>query len=110
MFEPGRDRTGAGPTFGNPAPELFRELSWSGALLLIFIVIIAAVLRLWRCLNWAVILSVLQAWQPSHGAWLVVASVNGACLVALFLGYLILTLNYSGTAGSFATADSKGER
>jgi Glycosyltransferase family 87 len=62
------------------------------------------------CLNWALTQSALEAWQPSHGAWLAVASVNGACLIALFLGYLILALNNSGPAESFTTADSKGER
>jgi mannosyltransferase len=48
MFELRRDRTGAGPTFGNPALELTRELSWSGAVLLVFTVVIAAGLRLWH--------------------------------------------------------------
>jgi hypothetical protein len=44
------------------------------------------------CLNWALTQSALQAWQPAHHVWLAVASVNPACLVGLFGGYLALAL------------------
>jgi mannosyltransferase len=43
-----RDQAGADETFGDPAPKLSRELSWSEAALLVFAVITAAVLRLWH--------------------------------------------------------------
>ena len=55
------------------------------------------------CLNWALTQSVLQAWQPAHPVWLVVASMNTACLVALFVGYLALALAYPGPPASRAT-------
>lgn len=55
------------------------------------------------CLNWALTHSALQAWQPAHLVWLVVVSVNTACLVALFAGYLALALVYPGSPASLAT-------
>jgi hypothetical protein len=44
------------------------------------------------CLNWVLTQSALQAWQPAHPVWLAVVSVNTACLIALFAGYLALAL------------------
>jgi hypothetical protein len=46
------------------------------------------------CLNWALTQSALHAWKPAHHVWLVVVSVNTACLVALFAAYLALALTY----------------
>jgi Glycosyltransferase family 87 len=43
-------------------------------------------------LNWVASDSVLTAWRPSHGLWLLVTSVNGVCVTALFSGYLTLGL------------------
>ncbi len=45
-------------------------------------------------LNWISAASVLEAWQPPRPLWLVVTSVNGFCLIALFLGYLFLGVRY----------------
>jgi hypothetical protein len=45
-------------------------------------------------INWIASESVLNAWQPSHEAWVLVTSVNGVCVAALFLGYLGLGLTY----------------
>ena len=45
-------------------------------------------------LNWIATESVLEAWQPPRPLWLVVTSVNGFCLIALFLGYLFLGVRY----------------
>jgi len=45
-------------------------------------------------LNWIDTESVLQRWQPSKQMWLLVTSVNGLCLVALYLGYLGLGIRY----------------
>jgi hypothetical protein len=41
-------------------------------------------------INWIASLSVLKAWQPSHRTWVLVTSVNGLCLMVLFVGYLAL--------------------
>jgi hypothetical protein len=41
-------------------------------------------------LNWIDTESVLEVWQPSRPLWLVVTSLNGFCLIALFLAYLFL--------------------
>lgn len=46
------------------------------------------------CLNWVLTQSALQAWQPAHFLWLAVVSLNTACLIALFGGYLMLALAY----------------
>jgi hypothetical protein len=45
-------------------------------------------------LNWIATESVLQRWQPSGATWLLVTSLNGLCLVALYLGYLGLGVRY----------------
>jgi hypothetical protein len=45
-------------------------------------------------LNWIATESVLDAWQPSRPLWLMVTSVNGLSLVALFLAYLTLGARY----------------
>ena len=45
-------------------------------------------------LNWIATESVLQRWQPSGGTWLLVTSVNGLCLIVLYLGYLGLSVQY----------------
>ncbi len=39
-------------------------------------------------MNWATTDAVLGRWQGSHAIWLTLASINGLCLAALFLGYL----------------------
>jgi hypothetical protein len=50
------------------------------------------------CLNWALTYSALQAWRPSHHVWIAVASVNTACLLALFAGYVAVARVYARTA------------
>jgi hypothetical protein len=45
-------------------------------------------------LNWIATESVLQRWQPSGEAWLAVTSLNGLCLIVLYLGYLGLGVRY----------------
>lgn len=45
-------------------------------------------------LNWIATELVLQRWQPSGQMWLLVTSVNGLCLMVLFLGYLGLGVRY----------------
>ena len=62
------------------------------------------------CLNWALTQSVLVAWQPSHGVWLMVASLNTACLVALFAGYVTLARTYSEPAETLASTVAGVER
>jgi hypothetical protein len=62
-----------------------------------------AVLFAVPCLNWALTQSALQAWQPAHSVWLAVASINTACLVALFGGYLALAVAYAGPPALLAT-------
>lgn len=44
--------------------------------------------------NWVASASVLSAWQPSHQTWVLVTSVNGVCLVGLFLGYMWLGMKW----------------
>jgi 4-amino-4-deoxy-L-arabinose transferase-like glycosyltransferase len=48
MFALRFDRSGADSTFGDPAPEASRRLTWSEAAPLVVAVIAAAVLRLWH--------------------------------------------------------------
>lgn len=45
-------------------------------------------------LNWIDTQSVLQRWQPSGRMWLLVTSMNGLCLIGLYLGYLGLGVRY----------------
>jgi hypothetical protein len=45
-------------------------------------------------LNWITTASVLEAWQPPRPLWLALTSINGFCLVALFLAYLTLGIRY----------------
>lgn len=45
-------------------------------------------------LNWIDTESVLQRLQPSKQMWLLVTSVNGLCLIVLYLGYLGLGVRY----------------
>ncbi len=45
-------------------------------------------------LNWASTESVLAALQPTRAAWLVVASLNGVSLIAIFGGYLWLAVRW----------------
>jgi hypothetical protein len=45
-------------------------------------------------INWLATDAVLDAWHPSHMAWLIVSSVNGLCLAVLLLGYLWLGVRY----------------
>jgi hypothetical protein len=72
-----------------PAPS-----AWNAGFIMLFAV---------PGLNWALSQSALQAWQPAHSVWLVVASVNTACLLTLFAGYLALALAYTGPPASLAT-------
>ncbi len=51
-------------------------------------------------LNWLTTESVLAEWQPSPGAWLLLASANGLCVMGLFLGYLSLAWRHSGAPAS----------
>ena len=71
----------------------------------------------WVCLglysvpavNWIATDSVLSAWRPTPGIWLLVVSANGMCVMALFLGYTWLAWRYRGDptyAGMTATAMS----
>jgi len=41
-------------------------------------------------LNWVATESVLARWQPSHPVWLGVTSLNGLCILILFITYLLL--------------------
>lgn len=47
-------------------------------------------------MNWLTTDSVLAAWRPSPSAWLLAASINGACVMALFLGYVSLAWLHRG--------------
>ena len=51
-------------------------------------------------LNWLATDTVLAAWQPSPAVWLLVVSVNGFCVLALFLGYLGLAWRGTDTLSS----------
>jgi hypothetical protein len=47
-------------------------------------------------LNWVTTDSVLTAWQPPHGLWLMLVSVNPLCIILLLAGYLALAFRYEG--------------
>jgi hypothetical protein len=53
-------------------------------------------------LNWLTTESVLAAWQPSPGTWLLLASANGLCVMGLFLGYLTLAWRHPGVPAADA--------
>jgi len=50
-------------------------------------------------LNWAATASVLSALQPSPSVWLVISSLNGIALIAMFGGYLWLGSRWSAWSG-----------
>jgi Glycosyltransferase family 87 len=55
----------------------------------IFLVLYAVPAINWINTDW-----VMDAWHPQHAAWLFVSSINGFCLAALFVGYVVLAFTY----------------
>jgi hypothetical protein len=54
-------------------------------------------------INWIASGSVLEAWRPTHQAWLLATSLNGICLAVLFVGYLWLGAVQRGPGAAEAT-------
>ncbi len=48
--------------------------------------------------NWVTTDAVVEAWHPTHSVWLVIASVNGLCIMGLFVAYVLVALRSQGLA------------
>lgn len=67
----------------------FPGLSEGSALRRVFIVLFAILAT-----NWISTTAVLTALRPDHNLWLMLASINAICLLALFVGYMWCALLY----------------
>lgn len=60
--------------------------------------------------NWIATESVLTRWQPARPLWLIATSLNGVCLVVLFVGFTIVGMrSYVGSRLATAAESSKTE-
>jgi hypothetical protein len=59
-------------------------------------------------LNWVSTESVLAALQPGKGLWLAIASLNGLALIALFCGYLWLSVRWRLTGAGVDQSSARG--